>query len=184
MFQSLYPERNYLKSQKASTNDFRSGLSLPAQKFFCMKKLVIPFITLLVLACNHAGKKADPLKAQADSLEKQVEEGHNIAMPKSMKIPKLQKAAQQMIDSIASLPAKAKEAAAPLKAKLEAVVNELNYADNAMNKWMAEMNFDSSMDDLQQRVKYLAEEKLKVDKVKEAVLTSIARADSLLKARF
>jgi hypothetical protein len=33
-------------------------------------------------------------------------------------------------------------------------------------------------------VKYLAEEKLKVDKVKEAVLTSIAKADSLLKAKF
>ncbi len=149
-----------------------------------MKKLVIPFIALLVLACNNSSeKKADPLKAQADSLEKQVEEGHNIAMPKSMKIPKLQKAAQQMIDSIAALPAKAREAAAPLKAKLEDLVNELNYADNAMNKWMAEMNFDSSLNDLQQRVKYLAEEKLKVDKVKEAVLTSIARADSLLKAK-
>jgi Zn-dependent M32 family carboxypeptidase len=149
-----------------------------------MKKLLFPLVALLVLACNNSPEKENPLKAQADSLEKQVEEGHNIAMPKSMKIPKLQKAAQQMIDSIVALPAKAKEAAAPMKAKLEELVNELNYADNAMNKWMAEMNFDSSLDDLQQRVKYLAEEKLKVDKVKEAVLTSIAKADSLLKAKF
>ena len=31
--------------------------------------------------------------------------------------------------------------------------------------------------------KYLTEEKLKVDKVKEAVLTSLAKADSLLKAK-
>ncbi|MEO6613070.1 MAG: viral A-type inclusion protein [Chitinophagaceae bacterium] len=149
-----------------------------------MKKQLLPFIALLVLACNNTDKKTDPLQAQVDSLEKQVEEGHNIAMPKSMKIPKLQKAVQQKIDSIVALPAKAQEAAAPLKAKLQELVNELNYADNAMNKWMAEMNFDSSLDDLRQRVKYLTGEKLKVDKVREAVLTSIAKADSLLKARF
>jgi len=148
-----------------------------------MKKLVIPVIALLALACNNSVKKEDPLKAQADSLYKEVMNGHDLAMPKSMKIPDLQKAAQKMIDSIATLPAKAKEAAAPLKAKLEELVNELNYADNAMTKWMVEMNFDSSVNDLQQRVKYLMEEKVKVNKVKEAVLNSIAKADSLLKAK-
>ena len=146
-----------------------------------MKKLVVPFVAMLVLACNNnPAKKEDPLKAQADSLEKEVIKGHDVAMPKSMKIPDLQKAAQKMIDSIAALPAKAKAASAPLKAKLEELVNELNYADNAMNKWMAEINFDSALNNLAQRVKYFADEKIKVDKVKEAVLNSIAKADSLL----
>ncbi len=139
-----------------------------------------------ITACNNSKSdeaKVDPLQAQADSLEKQVVEGHDVAMPKSMKIPKLQKEAQRLIDSISTLPAKAREASAPLRAKLEELVNELNYADNAMNKWMAEINFDSALNNLDLRIKYFADEKIKVDKVKEAVLNSIAKADSLLKAK-
>jgi len=42
---------------------------------------------------------------------------------------------------------------------------------------------DSAKDNIEQRVKYLAEEKLKVTKVKEAVLGGLAKADSLLKAK-
>jgi chromosome segregation ATPase len=154
-----------------------------------MKKvslLSISFVCFTILACNNSksdDKKIDPLQAQADSLEKEVVEGHDVAMPKSMKIPKLQKEAQRLIDSIATLPAKAREASAPLKAKLEELVNELNYADNAMNKWMAEINFDSALNNLDQRIKYFTDEKIKVNKVKEAVLNSIAKADSLLKAK-
>ncbi|OSZ81103.1 hypothetical protein CAP36_07655 [Chitinophagaceae bacterium IBVUCB2] len=154
-----------------------------------MKKtslLSILIVCLTIIACNNSksdDKKVDPLQAQADSLEKQVVEGHDVAMPKSMKIPKLQKEAQRLIDSISTLPDKARQASAPLKAKLEELVNELNYADNAMNKWMAEINFDSAVNNLGQRIKYFADEKIKVDKVKEAVLKSIAKADSLLKAK-
>lgn len=154
-----------------------------------MKKITLLSIVITCLsltACNNSKSdeaKVDPLQAQADSLEKQVVEGHDVAMPKSMKIPKLQKEAQRLIDSISTLPAKAREASAPLRAKLEELVNELNYADNAMNKWMAEINFDSALNNLDQRIKYFADEKIKVDKVKEAVLNSIAKADSLLKAK-
>ena len=145
----------------------------------------ILIVGLTIIACNNSKSdtKVDPLKAQADSLEKEVMDGHDVAMPKSMKIPKLQKEAQRLIDSISTLPAKAKQAAAPLKAKLEELINELNYADNAMNKWMAEINFDSAANNLEQRIKYFADEKIKVNKVKEAVLNSIAKADSLLKAK-
>ncbi len=140
---------------------------------------------LMAASCNNSttDTKINPLQAQADSLEKEVVKGHDVAMPKSMKIPKLQKEAQRLIDSIATLPEKAKQAAMPLKAKLEELVNELNYADNAMTKWMAEIKFDSSLNDLGQRIKYFTDEKIKVNKVKEAVLNSIAKADSLLKAK-
>mgnify|MGYP001181997274 CR=1 FL=1 len=134
----------------------------------------------VLVSCKQAPKGGDTLKAQADSLYKAVLKGHDVAMSPSMKIPDLQKTAQHMVDSLAALKGKAAEEAAPLKAKLEQLVNELDYADNAMNKWMMEMNWDSASNDLEQRVKYLTEEKLKVDKVKEAVLGSIAKADSLL----
>jgi hypothetical protein len=148
--------------------------------FFCS----IPLLLVIFCACNNSDANIEKLKARADSLEKQVLEGHDIAMPKSMKIPGLQKKAQQLIDSIGKLPAKAQEAAAPYKEKLQDLVKELEYADMTMDKWMDEYAYDSARDNIEQRIKYLTEEKIKVDKVKEAVLSSIAKADSLLKAKF
>lgn len=155
-----------------------------------MKKILTPAIGLLFilfLACNNGDKKPGEdntfSKTQADSLEKEVEEGHNIAMPKSMRIPKLQKEVNRLIDSIGKLPAKAQEAAAPFKAKLESLLNDLGNAYSAMDKWMNEFNYDSAKDNIEQRIKYLTEEKLKVGKVKEAVLGSLQKADSLIKAK-
>jgi TolA-binding protein len=157
-----------------------------------MKVLLFILTTILFLAftaCNNTAKKPedaanDPQKAQADSLEKEVLEGHDVAMPKSMKIPALQKETKRLIDSISKLPAKAQEAAAPYKAKLESLFKDLDEAGNAMNKWMEDFNYDSAKDNLEQRIKYLADEKLRVGKVKEAVLGSLQKADSLLKAKF
>ena len=149
-----------------------------------MKKLILPFLAILVLAaCNNnkSDKKANPLQAEADSLEKLVVNGHDVAMPKSMKIPDLQKEAQRLIDSISALPAKAQQTSAPLKAKLEELVSELNYAYKAMDKWMNEIDFDSAVNNIEQRIKYFTDENIKVNKVKDAVLNSIAKADSLLK---
>jgi hypothetical protein len=157
-----------------------------------MKKVffILPaFLLMVIAACNNTDNKQedaaiDPQKAQADSLEKEVLEGHDVAMPKSMKIPALQKETKRLIDSISKLPAKAQEAAAPYKAKLENLLKDLDDAGAAMNKWMEDFNYDSAKDNLEQRIKYLADEKLRVGKVKEAVLGSLQKADSLLKAKF
>jgi transcriptional regulator NrdR family protein len=43
---------------------------------------------------------------------------------------------------------------------------------------------DSAVSNIEQRIKYLTEEKLRVSKVKEAILNSLQKADSLLKAKF
>lgn len=158
-----------------------------------VKKFFFSFIVVaLMTACNneksnedhsgHGTGKEAPENA-ADSLYDDVMAGHDAVMPKMGKIRGAQKQAQQLLDSIAKLPAKAQAAAAGLKIKLESLVNDLNYADFAMDKWMVEFNMDSAKDNLEQRVKYLAEEKLKVTKVKEAVLGGLAKADSLLKAK-
>ena len=158
-----------------------------------LKKILIAFLVMAIItACNneksgddhsgHGPKKEAPKNA-ADSLYNDVMAGHDEVMPKMGKIRGAQKEAQLMLDSIAKLPAKAQTAAAALKAKLESLINDLNYADFAMDKWMVEFNMDSAKDNIEQRVKYLAEEKLKVTKVKEAVLGGLAKADSLLKAK-
>jgi len=141
-----------------------------------------------ILACNNEDKEpkktSDPQQALADTLEKEVLDGHDVAMPKSMKIPDLQKEVTRIIDSIGKLPAKTQQAAAPYKKKLDSLLIDLSYADEAMNRWMEDFNFDSAKNNIEQRVKYLADEKLKVENVKKAVLGSLAKADSLLKKRF
>lgn len=154
------------------------------------KKFFIPSAILLmfIASCNNSDKKTgednNPPTTKADSLEKEVLEGHDIAMPKSMKIPDLQKETKRLIDSISKLSVKAQEATAPYKAKLESLLKDLDNAYFAMDKWMVEFKFDSARDNIGQRIKYLEEEKLKVVKVKEAILGSLQKADSLLKAKF
>jgi hypothetical protein len=53
-----------------------------------------------------------------------------------------------------------------------------------MDKWMVEFSMDSMKNNVEQRINYLTEEKLKVGKVKDAILNSLAQADSLLKKKF
>lgn len=152
-----------------------------------MKKLLLPFAALCILASCKNGKdsggeqKGDPaLEEKASQLQKEVLEEHDIAMPKSMKIPDLEKEVSRLLDSVAGLPEKAKAAAAPLKEKLEKLKEELSYAGNAMDKWMTEFSLDSFSKDAAKRISYLTDEKLKVSKVKDAILNGLAKADSLL----
>jgi hypothetical protein len=163
------------------------GSIIFAPKETDMKKIILPFIIftgLAFTACkNKSGPAADPKQQEADTLEKQVLKDHDIAMPKAMRLPKLKKEIQRQLDSIGTLPARAQEAAASFKSKLETLLNELDYADFAMDKWMVEFNIDSAKDNIEQRIKYLTDEKIKVSKVKDAVLTGLAKADSLLKAK-
>jgi hypothetical protein len=121
------------------------------------------------------------LQVKADSLQKEVLAGHDVAMPKSMKIPKLQKQIKQTIDSISKLPAKELWANNFYLIDLENVSKVLSEADSLMQKWMNEFNLDSFSNNAEQRIKYLSNEKIKIDKVKNAVLSGLQKADSLLK---
>lgn len=147
-----------------------------------MKKLMLPIFAISMLAACK-GKPANEMDEKANKLQKEVLAEHDIAMPKSMKIPDLQKEVKRLLDSVAQLPGKAKEAAAPLATKLESLKEELSYAETAMDKWMTEFSLDSFKSNAENRIKYLADEKLKVGKVKEAVLNGLAKADSLLRNR-
>lgn len=156
-----------------------------------MKKILFTIISLsalVLISCSngdkkhdHSGHKTDEPKTAADSLYKDVMAGHDEVMPKMGKIRGAQKEAQRLIDSILALPPKAQAAAASLKTKLEELIKDLGNADFEMDKWMTEFNMDSAKENLEQRVRYLTDEKLKVNKVKDAILKSLAKADSLLK---
>jgi hypothetical protein len=154
-----------------------------------MKKIVpLLFATILFLACNNDKKEGghnhhtkDAPKTQEDSLMADVMDGHDVGMAKYGKLEAMEKKVKTAIDSISKLPAKAQQAAAPYKAQLDSVGKDLSYAIFAMDKWMEEFEMDSAKADMQQRIKYLSDEKLKVGKVKEAILNSLEKATSLFK---
>ncbi|MCG2616061.1 viral A-type inclusion protein [Terrimonas sp. NA20] len=137
--------------------------------------------SLVFMSCgNESGPQE---KSLADSLQKEVLDGHNVGMAKSRKLTQLQTDTKRMIDSIQKLPAKTKLATAPYLAKLDSLAKDLYNAEVGMNTWMTEFNLDSAIDNQPVREKYLADEKVKVDRVTAAILSSIAKADTLLKKK-
>lgn len=139
-------------------------------------------------ACNnnskdegHAGHGKEVPKNQEDSLMADVMDGHDAGMAKYGKMQNMEKKVKATLDSIALLPAKAQQELAPYKAQLDSTAAKLSYAIFAMDKWMEEFNMDSAKDNTEARIKYLLDEKMKVGKVKEAILNSLQLADSLFK---
>jgi len=131
---------------------------------------------------DHSAHSAmEAPKTPADSLYGQVMEMHDLVMPKMGKVRGAQKRAQALLDSIGSLPTRSAATLTPYKKELETLVSELNYADYAMDQWMMEFNLDSGKNNIEIRLAYLRAEFDKVSKVKDAVLNSLAKADTLLK---
>ena len=135
---------------------------------------------LFLSACNSQPAEQGEQKSLADSLFDEVMDGHNVAMPKMMKLERLQRQTKEAIDSIAKLPAARQQELAAYKVQLDSTLKALDYGDFAMTKWMNEFKYDSLKDNEPERVKYLQSELEKVNKMKEAVLGSINMADSLL----
>ena len=152
-------------------------------------------ITVFVISCNNNNatkkdgdghdhhKKGIP-KTQEDSLMADVMDGHDVGMAKYGKLGAMEKQVKAALDSLQKLPSKAQQAAAPYKAKLDSLGKDISYAIFAMDKWMEEFDMDSAKADLSQRIKYLTDEKMKVGKVKEAILTSLQKADSVFRSKF
>lgn len=128
---------------------------------------------------DHTGGLADHQpKTAEDSLYRQVMDAHDEVMPKMGKVRGAQQRAQQRLDSLAS---QARSGNKAYRQQLEQLINDLNYADFAMDKWMVEFNIDSAKDNKALRMQYLKDELEKVNKVKAAILGSLAGADSLMR---
>ena len=157
-----------------------------------MKKISYPVVAfaLIIASCTHADKKHEhghgmenEPKTLIDSLEKDIDEGHIVGMSKIGKLHNTKKEVQLVIDSISALPAKAKEALTPYLEQLQSAIKDIDYADFAMDKWMTENEHDSPKNDTEKRTAYLRDERDKVSKMKDAILNSISKADSLLKVK-
>lgn len=159
-----------------------------------MKKIILPLVVVCIIASctnssdkkheGHSGHTKEIPATKQDSLYAEVMAGHDEVMPKIGPVKGARKEAQRLLDSIATLPAKAQEAAVNLKSQLQKLIEDLDYADFAMDKWMTEFGIDSMKDNIGERINYLADEKMKVNKVKDAILNGLAKADSLLKKKF
>ena len=158
-----------------------------------MKKSIFYFAflaTVILIACNDAANKHNghvmdnEPKTQLDSLNNAVDEDHIVGMSKMGKLTRAEQTTRRLLDSIAKLPGKARQAAEPYKNKLDSLQKELSYAESAMDKWMKEYKMDSLITNAEERVKYLSSEKLKVGKVKDAILNGLQKADSLIKGKF
>jgi hypothetical protein len=141
-----------------------------------MKKLFgITSIVLMLFACTNNRSHT------VEGLLKEVIAGHDVAMPQMPKLERLQKECKAAMDSINKLSLTAQKESFAYKTKLDSALNELNYAEMAMSKWMDEFGYDSLKNNEPERIKYLQSEKTKVNKMKEAVLNSLSHAETALK---
>lgn len=113
----------------------------------------------------------------------EIMEGHNIGMAKMSKLKEAKNAMQQVLDSISTLPTSLQKSSTQYRMQLDSTFNRLTFADDAMEKWMNEFNMDSSLNNPEQRIKYLESEKVKISNVKDAMISGLQKADSLLKKR-
>ena len=151
---------------------------------FLISPLFLVFISFAACKNNDKESKKKPAtKSLTDSLEKEVMDGHNVGMAKYGKLKGAQNATQRLLDSIAKLPSKDRESLLVFQTKLKELAEDLNAAISGMDKWMEEYNLDSAINNTEQRIKYLSDEKMKVTKVKESILNSLQNADTLLKAK-
>jgi uncharacterized UPF0160 family protein len=158
-----------------------------------MKKTLVSFTVFLFVflaACNNAGKKdndqlsSEKLKAQAESLYKEFLKEHEAGMNGWMQIEGRQKQIKTLLDSFASHPVKNQSTLVSYKSKLKEANADLGNAYEKMNTWMKEMNPDSAENNVELRIQYLTNEKMKGSNITALINNSIQKADSLLKIKF
>jgi hypothetical protein len=149
-------------------------------------KISIVFIAIasLAFACSDGGSNVEePVvnekKAQEDSLYHAVMEGHDVGMAKMGKLKRGLSQVQQKLDSIAKLPAAKIDTV--YRNTLLSVQTALSDAEGHMNHWMENFKLDSAKDNTELRIKYLQGEKATVAVVRDKILNSIQRADSVLR---
>jgi hypothetical protein len=151
-----------------------------------MKKIALILIAgIIVIGCNSTEERQTGnrvVRSEEDSMFDVVNEGHIIGMGKMDDMDAAKQRTKVLLDSIAKLPAKARDAAAPYAAKLKDAYDDLTGAEGKMNKWMKE--FADNYNKTKEKVSFLKDEKIKVDDMKESILSSLAKSDSVLRARF
>jgi len=162
----------------------------PLKKIYSfLKKNSLPLFVIFVCAVLMTGCKDEPapqaterkdgytknLKSRQDSLFQEVMDGHDVGMARMGKISGYLKTIKVGLDSAK----KQKPPNKQLVAVFESISADLSQADYSMNRWMEEFKLDSAENNEPVRIAYLESEKDKVNKIRDRILNSIKRADSL-----
>ncbi|HEY0433244.1 MAG TPA: hypothetical protein VGC95_05200 [Chitinophagaceae bacterium] len=146
-----------------------------------MRALLV-FISLTIVACNNSSEDHSKQgKTRADSLMDDVVQGHNVGMSRMDKVAQLQKHLRQRIDSIQLLGAPQRQRLSTYSVQLDTALAKLKTVNDAMETWMNEFVMDSSINNQEERVKYLENEKRRINRIKDSMLSGIQRADTLLR---
>ena len=151
-----------------------------------MKQFIFAMLVLTLYSCKEASEPSERkdgftpmLKTKEDSLYHDVMEGHDIGMAKMSVLRKQITRVKHELDSINKLsPTKIDQTH---KQALIDLHEDLTYADHAMFTWMEEFEVDSARSDKDKRIAYLESEKIKVEKVRDNILSSLTRTDSLFR---
>ena len=154
-----------------------------------MKKLFF-FLSVFIMvygsSCNNtpgsnSNNARTRTKNKADSLMDDIMADHGTGMAKLNKVSAAQGLVQHIIDSIGKLPEKERKLlSAPIN-DLDSLLTQLRSAENGMNLWMDAFNMDSLANKPDERIQYLESERKKTAKIKEELISSLQKADSLLK---
>ncbi len=140
------------------------------------------FVILILSACgkpaDYSGNEHDSGSSEEDSpyeaLYNQAMDVHDEVMPKMEDIYKLKKDIQEQIANTPDMVVERKQ-------QLEAIISNLDSANNAMMDWMHKFNPLPDSADQEKAREYLESEIERIKKVKELMNESIEKAEAEVK---
>ncbi len=141
-----------------------------------MKNLLFLFasITLMFSACQNSNETNmdESLKAEADSLLKEVMNIHDVVMPKTLELENLKKKMKTGMDSL--------ELDSTMTVNFNATIRDIDSAIYGMRNWMSNFEKPSDTTAIYKIVEYYNSEIEKMQKVKDLTLQTIPKAEALL----
>ena len=148
-----------------------------------MKFVAQSVFVLLFISCNNSNTstKNNSKTTESDSLMHEILRQHDIGMAKMNKISDAKNRIQHSLDSISKLPFDIQKKSVQYRMGLDSAFNWLTFADSHMETWMNEFNMDSLKDDQEKQIKYFESEKIRISHVNDEMISSLRKADSLLR---
>jgi len=152
-----------------------------------MKFVAQSVFVLLFISCNSSNTSTKnnnkTTESASDSLMHEILRQHDRGMAKMNKISDAKNRIQHSLDSISKLPFDIQKKSVQYRMGLDSAFNWLTFADSHMETWMNEFNMDSLKDDQEKQIKYFESEKIKISHVNDEMISSLRKADSLLRKK-
>lgn len=134
-----------------------------------MKIFLSVFLVLFFFACDNTVSKQ---KKQIEQLKEKVIAIHDEVMPKDADISRVRRKLKAIAKDTTLTPVQ--------QEKITVQITELTKATEAMGTWMAEYNAPKADDSFEESMKMLNEEKEKIIKVKDLMLSSLESGQKLV----